>query len=330
MRYRFILMLFALLAMAPVIGQNSSNAKRVAILETVDKEDQVSYGVKLMVRSKLSEVITATPGYEGYDRVDITSIMSEHDFQRTGLVSDADIKKLGEMTGAEYILIAEVAYLNSSNIFLSAKILNVETARIERTASIQTESTVDELYENCRLLAGKLLNVNVETGAVRGELIMDDGRYVGECKDSLPHGKGTIYYAPNDEYDRKYYEGEWSEGVKHGTGTMVWNDGDKYVGNWKDDTRYGQGSMYYASGHKYVGNWKDGKQHGEGTYYWTDDTYEVGYYKDGVQSGPASYYKDGKRSMNGYYKNGVKDGKWYRNGGYTIYDMGQKKRTVNY
>lgn len=28
--------------------------------------------------------------------------------------------------------------------------------------------------------------------------------------------------------------------------------------------------------------------------------------------------------MSGYYKNGVKDGKWYREGGYTIYDMGQK------
>lgn len=46
----------------------------MAILETVDKENKVSYGVKFMVRSKLTEVITNTSGYEGYDRVDIASI----------------------------------------------------------------------------------------------------------------------------------------------------------------------------------------------------------------------------------------------------------------
>ena len=99
MKCRFILMLYALLAITHAYGQNSG-VKRIAILETVDKEDKVSYGVEFLVRSKLTEVITNTPGYEGYDRVDIASIMSEHDFQRTGLVSDADIKKLGEMTGA--------------------------------------------------------------------------------------------------------------------------------------------------------------------------------------------------------------------------------------
>lgn len=305
MKNRFILILFALLVMIPVVGQNSGNAKRVAILETVDKEDQVSYGVKLMVRSKLSEVITATPGYEGYDRVDISSIMSEQDFQRTGLVSDADIKKLGEMTGAEYILIAEVAYLNSSNIFLSAKILNVETARIERTASIQTESTVDELYENCRLLAGKLLNVNVETGALRGELIIDDGRYVGECKDGLPHGKGTIYYAPNDELDRKYYEGEWFEGVKHGTGTMIWNDGDKYEGNWKDGTRYGQGTFYWAEDGDYViAQWIDGEKNGEATYYYSDGRIMKGSYVNDERDGHWKCYKDGELRYTWVYRKG--------------------------
>lgn len=74
MKYRFILMLFALLAITSAIGQNSTITKRVAILETVDKENKVSYGVKFMVRSKLTEVITNTSGYEGYDRVDIASI----------------------------------------------------------------------------------------------------------------------------------------------------------------------------------------------------------------------------------------------------------------
>ena len=90
--------IFLLLALAVATTAFAQQNKRIAILETVDKEESVPYGVKLLVRSKLSDIITSTPGYEAYDRVDIASIMSEHDFQKTGLVNDLDLKKLGEMT----------------------------------------------------------------------------------------------------------------------------------------------------------------------------------------------------------------------------------------
>ena len=277
MRYKFILMLFAILA-CPVIGQNNGNAKRVAILETVDKEDKVSYGVELMVRSKLTEVITATYGYEGYDRVDIASIMNEHEFQRTGLVSDADIKKLGEMTGADYILVAEVAYLNDSYIFLSAKILNVETARVERTANIQTQSTVDDLDKNCRLLAGKLLNVNVKTGALKGELMIDGNRYVGEHKDGLPHGKGIMTYVTSSEL--KYYEGDWAYGKREGKGLLIWENGQKYDGEWRNDCCEGFGIQYYTDGSIYEGYWLSGKMHGKGKMtYAANDSFDRKYYE---------------------------------------------------
>lgn len=137
MKAKLFLMLIALTFICPMYGQSGST-KRVAILETVDKENVIPYGVKLMVRSKLAYAITNTPGYEGYDRVDIASIMNEQEFQRTGLVSDAQIKKLGEMTGADYILVAEVAKLDNSHIIIVSKILNVETARLEKTSNIQT------------------------------------------------------------------------------------------------------------------------------------------------------------------------------------------------
>ena len=147
-----------LVAVFQTYGQNSST-KRVAILETVDKEGKVSYGVKLMVRSKLSAIITATPGYEGYDRVDVGSILNEHEFQRTGLVCDKDIKRLGEMTGADYILVAEVAQLDYSHVIIVAKILNVETAQFDKTSNIQTAMDVESMDEACRELAARLLGV---------------------------------------------------------------------------------------------------------------------------------------------------------------------------
>lgn len=161
MNTRVLLIIWSLLMIAPVFGENQ-HSKKVAILETVDKENAISYGVKLMVRSKLAYAITNTPGYEAYDRVNISSIMNEHEFQRTGLVRDDQIKQLGVMTGADYVVIAEVANLDNTHIILYTTILSVETARVERTSNIQTATDINALEDGCRELAARLLGVQSE------------------------------------------------------------------------------------------------------------------------------------------------------------------------
>ncbi|MDE6582045.1 MAG: hypothetical protein K2K47_05935 [Duncaniella sp.] len=154
-----IIILFLLLQCLFLHAQDHG-LKKIAILETVDKENSVPYGIKLMVRSKLTAAITATPGYEGYDRVDVGSILGEHEFQRTGLVSEKDIKRLGEMTGAEYILIPELAKLDQKHILIVAKILNVETAKVDKAANIQTATDVESMDEACRDLSSRLLGIH--------------------------------------------------------------------------------------------------------------------------------------------------------------------------
>lgn len=156
---KVILILLAIVGFIPIWGQNNS-PKRVAILEIVDKDGKMSYGAKLMIRSNLAEAITATPGYEGYDRVDISSIMSEQSFQRTGLVSDAEIKRLGEMTGAQSILLTEVVKLDEHNLYIAAKILNVESARIENAMNVQTTIDVKDIQQMSKVMAKELLKEN--------------------------------------------------------------------------------------------------------------------------------------------------------------------------
>ena len=131
--------------------------KKVAILNIVDKEDAIKYGVKLLLAGKLSAAIAETPGYEAYDRVDITSIMSEHEFQRTGLVNSEQIKRLGIMTGVDYILIAEIAKFDDENFIITSKILNVETAKLDKSADVQTTADIKTIEKNCRILAARLL-----------------------------------------------------------------------------------------------------------------------------------------------------------------------------
>ena len=113
-----------------------AQTKKVAILEVVDREGKLNYGYKMMLRSNLARAITNTVGYEAYDRTDMDAIMSEHDFQRTGLVTENQIKQLGQMTGVSLILVAEGALIGNNSMFVSAKILNVETAKVEKMDNI--------------------------------------------------------------------------------------------------------------------------------------------------------------------------------------------------
>lgn len=331
MKRSVILMLIALISINSALGQNL-HIKRVAILETVDKEDKVSYGVKLMVRSQLSAAITSTPGYEAYDRVDISSIMSEHDFQRTGLVSNNDIKRLGEMTGAEFILVAEAAYLNSSYIFLVAQILNVETARVEQTANIQTMTTIDELEKNCKILAGKLLNVKVDkTGKFYGELMLGSTRYIGEYSNGLPNGKGVAYFSNGDIYD-----GDWINGKREGKGKITYEDGSTYEGEFKNDMFNGQGIKILYNGNKQIGRWLNGDQLEYTEYY--DNGYKRIYSApDGIGGRSVKYvYTDGSYAVYKQDKQYRKQGKecYYRKDGVLmsvgIYNDGRLSESVRY
>ena len=148
--------LFILLLISGMMS--AQDVKRVAILETVDKENKVSYANKLILRANLSKAITNTAGYEAYDRTDIDAIMGEQNFQRTGLVSNEQIKRLGEMTGANYILVAEAVVVDAKTMFITAKLLDVETARTILTDNLIMGTTTDEIQEGCVTLAKRLFH----------------------------------------------------------------------------------------------------------------------------------------------------------------------------
>lgn len=149
----FLLSTFFLVSYAQV--------KKVAILETVDKVGDVSYGILFQVRSSLTHAISSSPGYEGYDRVDMSAIMGEHNFQRTGMVSDSQIKQLGQMTGAAYVLISEAANYDEQNIIIAAKILDVEKGGVIASTppSIANKDPM-KMAEACKRICASLVGGN--------------------------------------------------------------------------------------------------------------------------------------------------------------------------
>ncbi|MBR4564747.1 MAG: hypothetical protein IKO26_09885 [Paludibacteraceae bacterium] len=147
-----------------------AQTKKVAILEVVDREGKLSYSQKVLLRSTMARAITNREGYEAYDRTDVDVIMSEHEFQRTGLVSEAEIRKLGEMTGVSLILVTEGVLTGESQLFVSAKIINIETAKVEMMDNISMGTSNNEMQEKCNLLIKRMIGVSASVMSREKEL----------------------------------------------------------------------------------------------------------------------------------------------------------------
>lgn len=224
--------IFFILMLAAFSVAATAQNKKIAILETVDKKGDVPYGVLLQLRSNLTYAISNTPGYEGYDRVDMAQIIGEHDFQRTGLVSDEQIRKLGAITGCSSILVAEAAVYNKDNIIITAKILNVETASVERSVPPQISSTTPmEMQKACVELADMLLAkepeiIEIQTPETkmptdllhRRQDVYGNSYYLGEQRLSTKEYVELINSCP----EAKYYYEKGCKQIKTGKTFLLW------------------------------------------------------------------------------------------------------------
>ena len=107
----------------------------------------------------------------------------------------------------------------------------------------------------------------------------DNGDYIGEIRDGLPHGKGVYKYKNGDEYNGEFkngmkngngyyknnegeYEGLWKNDKKDGQGKYTFKNGDLYIGEFKADMFSGQGFLLYSNGNKTIGTWDNNKRNG--------------------------------------------------------------------
>ncbi|MBQ2993808.1 MAG: hypothetical protein IJE21_07935 [Alistipes sp.] len=142
---------------AILLGTTSSaQLKTVAITEVVNKSGDLEYVQRVKIRTHLTAAISKKPGYSAVDRVDIAHILNEQSFQRTGLVDNATIKKLGAITGADYVLMIEAVKTNhNTEIYVVVKLLNVETSDIKMVKDLTISTAAIE--NGCQELANLII-----------------------------------------------------------------------------------------------------------------------------------------------------------------------------
>lgn len=100
----------------------------------------------------------------------------------------------------------------------------------------------------------------------RGKLVLaDGGTYEGDFVNDRRTGHGILIFPPKTSTDAAMtYVGEFKDDIFNGEGTMTFKSGASYVGNWSNGKRNGRGRYSAPSGETYDGDWLEDQKAGRG------------------------------------------------------------------
>ena len=153
---KILTLAFALLYMGTAFGQ----VKKVAILEpTVEEGLKVSPIQKKIVLGALEKAITNIDGYNAFTRTDIDAIDFEQEFQRSGKVDEVQRKKLGNMSGVDYIIVSILTPdEESGDLYIKCTLIEMESGLLDNSDNeLMKMSSNSAIDRSCKCLAVRLL-----------------------------------------------------------------------------------------------------------------------------------------------------------------------------
>lgn len=314
-----ILILVTMLAIA--LSASAQNTKKVAVWETKCTDNSILPLQATMVRGGMETAVGNTAGYEVFDRSAFDVIMKEHGFQRSGAVKDEDIKKMGQLTGVQYIIVPE-AMVNGNDFYIIVKMLDVESGKFGAVYDALSTPKGQDIYKTCKELGAKLFGNSVPQGIgirLSGQnytetafginmkmVYVEGGTFTmgctseqgGDCEDDeSPNRQTTVnsFYIGMLEVT----QGQWEKVM----GTSISLQRNKANSSW---SMYGTGAdypMYYVS-------WDEAKEFCVRLSRQTGKTYRLAYEAEWEYAA-----RGGKKNESTKYSGGwsIDDVAWYYN-----------------
>ncbi len=109
-----------------------------------------------MVRGELRKELGRHTGYQVVTRLDVDAILKEMGFQQSGMVNDAQRKRVGAMTGAQYICVSTITRY-STQLYIEAYLVNVETGQMTNPVT-QYAKIINDDYSTVRTSCNAMAN----------------------------------------------------------------------------------------------------------------------------------------------------------------------------
>ncbi|XP_055341466.1 MORN repeat-containing protein 3-like [Paramacrobiotus metropolitanus] len=114
--------------------------------------------------------------------------------------------------------------------------------------------------------------------------------YRGDWKEGIVHGQGKLFKRMPDKSWFLIYIGEFKNGLKEGWGTLRWSNSEYYEGFWVRGKREGRGRHFAPDGSIYEGQWRNDQREGYGTTREGAGNHHFGEYSQNVKNGTGKYY----------------------------------------
>ena len=197
MQYKFIAPLLFCLSISPLFAQTN-----VAVLNAI-LGDGVPVNASAIVADTINEQFVNSEGYTAIDRAYISSIQEEKNFQLSGDVQEQDIKELGNTFGADYICIAYVGLLGST-YSVSARLIEVETAKVILQESHRLQGEIDVLFTVAEVVGAKMVGSNLDTAVPVTMAVADEAAAEEQTQETQPPAEENPA-VPADEEGWDYY-----------------------------------------------------------------------------------------------------------------------------
>jgi hypothetical protein len=122
-----------------------------------DPAGSVDGSIREIVREEISSVIVNTSGYTVLERQLINKVLEENKFQSSGIVEDTQVSEMGKRMGANMVLVSTVTPMGG-NYYISCKLIAVETARIEKQRTAQTQRGTGDLIAVIQKITGDMFS----------------------------------------------------------------------------------------------------------------------------------------------------------------------------
>jgi len=119
--------------------------------------------LKEVVREEISSIVVSIIGYTVLERQSIDKVLEENKFQMGGLVDDSQISEIGKLMGANSVFVTNITPIENGNIYISCKMIDVLTARIEIQKTGQCSKKTTELVNTIQKMVKEMFSNTLRT-----------------------------------------------------------------------------------------------------------------------------------------------------------------------